>query len=72
MRLRAADIGVLAEAYDLNSETDNFVDFEEFGFVSMSGTSNGDVFQFQVSIDFGTANPFAVMTDVVMMMAYRG
>ncbi len=66
----AADIGVIAEAYDLNSETDNFVDLEEFGFISMSGTSNGDIFQFQVSIDFGTANPFAVMTDVVMMMAY--
>ncbi len=34
----AADLGALAAAYDLNTETDNFVDFNEFGFVTVSGT----------------------------------
>ncbi len=66
----AADLGALADAYDLNSEMDNIIDFDEFGFVSMSGISNGDISQFQVSIDFGTGNPFVAITNTVTMMAY--
>ena len=68
----AADFGALADAYDLNRETDNIVDFEEFGFVTMSGTADGAVIQFNVSIDLGSGNPFSIITDTIAKLALEG
>ena len=36
----------------------------------MSGTSSDDIYMCQVSIDFGTGNPFAFMTNVITRMSY--
>ncbi len=68
----AADIGALASAYDLNSKTDYIIDLEEFGFVSMSGSSDEDIFEFNVSVDFGSGNPFITLTDVFAALALTG
>lgn len=65
----AADLGALADAYDLNSETNNVVDFENLGFMTMSGTVDGAIIQFNVSIDFGSGNPFAIIIDTGARLA---
>ncbi len=65
----AADVGALADAYELNREADNIVDFEEFGFVTMSGTADGAIIQFNASIDFGGGNPFAIIIDTGARLA---
>ncbi|MBN2608488.1 MAG: hypothetical protein JXA64_05180 [Candidatus Fermentibacteraceae bacterium] len=65
----AADIGALAAAYDLNSEAGNIIDLEEFGFVSMSGSSNEDIYEFNVSVDFGSGDPFSTLTGVFAALA---
>lgn len=65
----AADLGALAVAYDLNRETGEIVDFEEFGYVAMSGASDRAIFQLSGSIDFGSGNPFAIMADCVAVIA---
>jgi hypothetical protein len=66
----AADFGAVAEAYDLNEETGGLIDLEDFGFVSMSGSFDEDVYQFNFSMDFGTGNPFEILTEVISMRAF--
>ena len=65
----AADVGALADAYELNRETDNIVDFEDLGFVTISGTADGAIIQFNASIDFGSGNPFAIIIDTGARLA---
>ncbi len=65
----AADLGALAAAFDLNAETDDILDFEKFGYLALSGTSDADIYILNGSVDFGSGNPFAFIADAIAVMA---
>jgi hypothetical protein len=65
----AADLGGLAGAYGLNEASGNVADFEEFGFLALSGSTDRAIFQMRGSVNFGSGNPFAVIADMIASMA---
>jgi len=63
-----ANLGELAEAFDLNEEAGNLVDFEKYGYFALTGNTDNDVFAVSGAVDMGGGNPFVVVADAIAIL----
>lgn len=63
-----ANLGELAEAFDLNEKAGNLVDFEKYGYFALTGNTDNEIFAISGAVDMGGGNPFVVVADAIAIL----